>query len=398
MRYNIIRTEMSEELIHYAKKLSIFLIIVVLIVGMAGCSCGPSSPSEAHTPIWDWEDLDNIRDNLGGSYILMTDLDQSPGSGYDELASPTANRGKGWEPIGTALNPFKGHFDGQGYSVTDLFINRPDQNHVGLFGYSKGTIERISMVNVAVSGKEFVGGLVGRNDGLVFNSYSSGSVTGVRVVGGLVGWNAYGRVTSNSHSTCSMTGTDNVGGLVGWNEGYVSNSHSDGDVTGNDYVGGLVGDNDAGDVKESYSTGRVTGKNVVGGLVGWNAHGWMKDSYSDGDVTGEEKVGGLVGHNSDGHVENSYSTGNVTGDSSVGGLVGETLCYVHSSFWDIATSGQTTSAGGIGKTTAQMKDIATFSGAGWEIARVDPGQTDSGKTWNIVNGQDYPFLSWQPAV
>jgi hypothetical protein len=331
-----------EKLIYHAKRLGIFLITLALAAGMVGCGCGAQSPSEHHIPIWDWYDLNDIRDNLGGIYVLMTDLDSNT-AGYGELASPTANHGKGWEPIGTEFNPFKGYFDGQEYEIRDLDINRPDQNHVGLFGYSRGAIKDTSLVNVTLTGKEYVGGLVGRNDGTVSNSHSTGSVTGERVVGGLVGWNADGEMIINS-STCSVTGTENVGGLVGFSVGEVSNSHSTGSVTGEEYVGGLVGCNhyegkgdtvsdshskgnvtgtsyvgglvgynDAGDVINCYSTGNVTGKRVVGGLVGWNAHGLVIDSHSAGDVTGEEKVDGLVGWNSDSWVSpSSYYTGSVT--------------------------------------------------------------------------------------
>jgi hypothetical protein len=350
MRYNIIRTEMSEKLIYYVKKFSIFLVMVALIVGMVGC-WGASPPSETHTPIWDWNDLDAIRDNLGGSYILMTDLTKNKEDtpGYDELAGPTANGGKGWEPIGTEFSQFKGHFNGQGYEIRDLVINRPDQNHVGLFGYvgSGGSIANINMVNVAVSGKEFVGGLVGRNNGLVSNSHSSGTVAGERVVGGLVGWNAYGRVTSNSDSTCSVTGTDNIGGLVGWNEGWVYNSHSTtGSVTGTENVGGLTGCNHGagGIVRESYSTGSVTGTENVGGLVGDNDGGKVSDSHSNGDVTGERVVGGLVGWNApSSSLINSYSYGNVTGKEKVGSLVG----------WN---NGDVTSSEGYGSVTVTGND------------------------------------------
>jgi len=70
---------------------------------------------------------------------------------------------------------------------------------------------------------------------------------------------------------------------------------------------------------------------------------------------------------------------------------------VSSSFWDIETSGQATSDGGTGKTTAEMHDIATFSGAGWRIIAVaDLGTRDPSYAWNIVDAVTYPFLSWQP--
>jgi len=68
---------------------------------------------------------------------------------------------------------------------------------------------------------------------------------------------------------------------------------------------------------------------------------------------------------------------------------------VSNSFWDKETSGIEVSAGGMGKTTAEMQDIATFSGAAWEIITVAPGVTNPDYTWNIVDEQDYPFLSWE---
>jgi len=106
-----------------------------------------------------------------------------------------------------------------------------------------------------------------------------------------------------------------------------------------------------------------------------------------------------VGRNEDGNVSNSYSTGNVTGDTYAGGLIGENVGEdtISNSFWDIETSGQATSDGGTGKTTMEMQEIATFSGAGWNIIAVaDPGTRSPSYIWNIVDAVTYPFLSWQP--
>jgi len=234
-----------------------------------------------------WYDLNAIRDGMGGIYILMNDLNSTT-AGYTELASPTANGGVGWQPIGTSDNQFTGIFDGQGYEICNLFINRPDEDWVGFFSIIRGRIKDVGVVNATVTGDYYVGGLVGvMNSGTVSNSYFTGNVTGNR----------------------------GVGGLVGGSTGPVSNSYSTGSVDGDDYVGGLVGHN-----------------------------------------------GGTVSN----------------------------------SFWDVETSGQATSAGGTGKTTEKMKDIATFSGAAWNIIAVAPGVTNPAYTWNIVDGQTYPFLSWQP--
>jgi hypothetical protein len=276
--------------------------------------------------IWDWHDLDAIRDNLKGDYLLMNDLDSTT-AGYEELASPTANVGKGWEPIGGVsvapftfyivgpVDPFTGSLDGQGYKIRDLFINRPDQDGVGLFGSVRGglgferagLIENLGMIDVAVAGGSYVGGLVGGSWGTVSNSYSTGSVTGDAQVGGLVGGTFSGYTVSNSYSTGSVTGHgEYVAGLVGAIWGAVSNSYSTGNVDGGGWgIGGLAGGN-WGTVSNSYYTGSVTGDQTVGGLVGWNHLGTVSNSYSTGSVTGEWRVGGLVGENHDGTVSNSY--------------------------------------------------------------------------------------------
>jgi len=327
----------------------------------------------------DWYDLDDIRNNLSGSYILMNDLDSST-AGYEELASPTANGGKGWQPIGPEGNEFVGSFDGQGYEIRDLFIDRPDEDFVGLFAVVEegGVIEDIGVVNAAVTGDVFVGGLVGANAGTVSDSYCTGSVTGEY----------------------------NVGGLVGVNAGNVSDSYSSGNVTSEEFVGGLVGAT-WGTVSDSYSSGNVTGGECVGGLVGGNA-GITSDSYSTGTVTGNSSVGGLVGlltvYMDKGEVSDSYSTGSVTGNSSVGGLVGENDDgTVDNSFWDTETSGQDSSDGGTGKNTTEMQDIATFNDTEtegldepWDITTVaNPGERNTAYIWNIVDDETYPFLSWQ---
>ena len=344
-------------------RFGIFLIAVSFIIGMAGCG---SLPIE----IQDWYDLDAIRDNVRGRYILINDLDSTT-AGYEELASPTANEGKGWQPVGSAAvrRAFIGSFDGQGYEICDLFIDRPDESDVGLFGVvgTGGVIENVGVVNGNASGYGNVSSLVGYNRGTVRNSYVCGNVTGDL----------------------------DVGSLVGVNGGTVGNSYSDGSVTGRDGVGGLVGKNE-GTVGNSYSIDTVNGSNFIGNLVGVNG-GTVSNSYADGTVNGNNVVGGLVGRN-EGVVSKCYSTGTVAGDEHAGGLVGQNLYGVVSdSVWDTQTSGQSTSDGGTGKTTAEMKDFTTFLDAGWDIFGVDHSyDRNTGYVWNIVDDLTYPFLGWQP--
>jgi hypothetical protein len=338
---------------------------------------GGNGTAEDPYQIADWYHLDNVRNYLGMHFIVINDLD-SNSIGYTELASITAHEGKGWQPIGS--NPlFVGSFDGHGYEICDLFIDRPDESEVGLFGVvgEAGVIENVG-VSGNVTGNGVVGGLAGKNEGTLSNSYSAGSVTGVGFVGGLLGKNE--GTASNSSSTSSVTGDTRVGGLVGQNSNTINNSYATGNVTGSDYVGGLAGMNED-TMSNSYASSNVTGSDYVGGLVGKNED-TVSDSYSTGSVTGgvdEETVGGLVGENND--------------DDEV-----------NDSFWDTETSGQSTSAGGTGKTTVEMMDIDTFTDTDtvgldepWDITTVTNSSTrNTDYIWNIVDNVTYPFLSWQP--
>jgi hypothetical protein len=195
-----------------------------------------------------------------------------------------------------------------------------------------------------------------------------------------------------------VTGDDYVGGLVGWNYGAISTSYSTGSVSGTGLsVGGLVGFNRRhsrrGSITSSYSTGMVTGNEDVGGLVGSNSGGIINSSYSTGMVSGETGVGGLVGLNWFGSISTSYSTGSVSGNSDVGGLVGYSdYGIIITSFWDIESSGQATSAGGTGLTTAEMQDPNTFMDAGWDFVGKPDGPHD---IWAESEGGGYMILSWQ---
>ncbi|MHC4489529.1 MAG: GLUG motif-containing protein, partial [Planctomycetota bacterium] len=161
----------------------------------------------------------------------------------------------------------------------------------------------------------------------------------------------------------NVSGTKYVGGLVGINFGIITDCYSTGSVSGDSSIGGLVGYNQ-GTITDCYSTGSVSGDSRVGGLVGGNG-GTITNSYASGSVSAYEEVGGLVGRNYD-TITNCYSTGRVSGIRDVGGLVGYNYKgTVRASFWDIETSGKSTSDGGMGLPTAEMQTMSTFTDAGW---------------------------------
>ncbi len=260
----------------------------------------------------------------------------------------------GWFPI----KNFRGTYDGDNKTITGLFINRPYKNFQGLFGhtYKNSEIKNIVLINTSITGHQHTGELVGMNEGIITNCYSSGSVTGEDFNGGLVGRN------------CSI----------------ITNCYNSGNVTGINYSGGLVGMNE-GTITYCYSTCNVTGEEYTGGLVGYNSVATITNCYSTCNVTGEEYTGGLVGYNLR-QITNCYSNGSVIGDYYTGGLVGYNLGQITSSFWDTEISGQALSSGGTGKTTAEMKDITTYTEAGWSFPEI----------WDIDSelNNGYPYLNY----
>jgi hypothetical protein len=266
---------------------------------------------------------------------------------------------------------FSGVFDGNDHAIFNLNITTSIQNYIGLFGYvgSGGQIRNLSVEDVNITGQYYVGGLVGVNSGSLTTCHATGSVNGAYYVGGLVGTNEFEGTITSCYATGSVAGNSAIGGLAGNNHGMLTYSYVASSVSGTKFVGGLVGYNDWGVVTSCYATGSVIGTREdiwnIGGLVGRNA-GRIISCYAASSVIGEDLTGTLF----------------------LGGLVGYNgyLWSFVDSFWDINTSGRTTSAVGTGKTTSEMKMLSTFTSAGWDF--ITP-------VWIINEGIDYPHLWWE---
>ncbi len=133
------------------------------------------------------EDLQGISNDLTGNYILTQSIDCSDTQTWNNLG-PTDF--EGFIPLGDDVDRFTGSFDGQGYSISNLYINLPSDNYIGLFGVidDGASVHDLNLVNVDITGSSEVGALVGALSGTVTNVTSSGIVTGDSDVGGLVGW------------------------------------------------------------------------------------------------------------------------------------------------------------------------------------------------------------------
>ncbi len=261
----------------------------------------------------------------------------------------------------------------------------------GLVGDNSGTINNCYS-NATVLGNRYPGGLVGGNSGIISASYSTGSVSGYNDVGGLVGY-SYGGTITNCYSTGSVSGNVSIGGLLGGiNNCTITRCYSTSNISGKTYVGGLCGllRYSSGIIANCYSVGNVVGEESVGGLVGDNHSGTIANCYSSTSVRGSTNyIGGLVGRDSSGTLTNCYSAGSVSGNGYVGGLIGYTFIRgsITASFWDMQTSGQSSSAGGTPKTTVEMKTKSTFTDApaGWDFVNI----------WDICEATNYPRLRWQ---
>ncbi len=329
------------------------------------------------------------------SFILTANIDLSGQTFTQAPIAPDTDHSDYWEFQGPS---FHGILDGNGHTISNLTITST-QDFVGLVGLlsDHARIRNLGVLNVKVTGRNYVGGMVGCNSaGLLTACYATGSVTGTDYyAGGLVGkiWYVPGALTS-CYANCTVIGTEHVGGLVGSTWGSLTACYATGSITGTTYVGGLAGE-DRSTITACFATGTVKGNSDVGGLVGFHCYAAMFNSYATGSVSGNSHVGGLVGFQNWSSITACFSTGSVRGidqNNNLGGLLGLNWdSSLTDCFWDMEASGINYSVGGTGKTTAEMKTKSTFSG--WDFV----GESDNGTAdwWRMCADGAYPRLTWE---
>jgi len=434
--------------------------IITILVLLSTCFCYPQfaggdGSEESPFLISEATHLNNVRNYLGES---------NSSKYFKQTANISLAAYTNWIPIGSLGSPvyyssFYGTYDGDGYQINNLIINRTSD--IGLFGVIKGAvIKNVNIVNCDVRGSsQRIGALVGFNkEGYIENCSSSGTLIGSNnSTGGLIGYIEDG-TAANCQSSANITGVYYTGGLIGSiKRSNVANSYASGSISGsNQHTGGLIGGSDYSEVSYCYATGNVSSTRAnVGGLIGdifGNAANPSKVSkcYSTGTVTNNGDVslslyaGGLVGGIIDGIINDSYyssnvisngtyvgglvgrnhsqfypstitrcfSIGSVTGNSIVGGFVGSNtavsspVSQINYSFWNVdtdditGTSSGDNNFGATGKTTNEMTTQALSSpniylSTGWDFKGESSNGTD--EIWNIGNGRNngYPYLDWQ---
>jgi hypothetical protein len=305
------------------------------------------------------DELNAMHNNLSAYYRLGNNIDLS--------SSIIWNYGRGLEAIGSEDegNNFTGGLDGTGYTITGLHINRPISQYQGLFGYSNNAI--FSNINFDKS--------------FILSDAKSGTLIGFALQTNIK------NITINTHIVSSKSEIGGLAGIV--QQGSIMSAYSDSDIFGYNYLGGLVGYfgyeyyNNGSQMRYCSSSGNIFGYSHLGGLIGktYNENSIIADSYSSVDVTGTTYLGGLIGEHQVASVYRSFSYGSVSGEgSSVGGLIGNANGQTYYSYWDTETSGQETSAGGTGKTTSEMQQIATYP------------QFNFNYLWTIDENNSYPYF------
>lgn len=286
----------------------------------------------------------------------------------ESIHSDKWDGGKGFNPIGDSDKPFTGTIDGfsgeRVFGISNLTINRPDEDNVGLVaaaGTSGNSAEfvNLSLSNVSITGKDNVGAIAGtlQNGSHISWSSTSGTVTGKgESIGGFAGlidnssmWDISNSATVQGNST---DGTDKkIGGIAGTlsNSSTLTDVRNFGTIFGTEDVGGIAGYVENGTIlgtgsaiynyANTYNTGKVTGTTDTGGIVGHAKGIYMYGVFNTNEDAPLSKTSQLIIDDNnkviqrgDGKTDDKDKTitdtalqsnyGRVTGGTNTGGLVG----------------------------------------------------------------------------
>lgn len=320
------------------------------------------------------EQMKLIEKKPSGTYRLAKNIDMA-----------TYASGEGWTPVSN----FTGTFDGRGYTITNLTVNRPTTRSCGLFAEIKSNAEvkNLNLEQVNVSGGEYTGVLAG---------ICSGNVSNITIKGGQV----------NSAQTY-------IGALVGaFDQGTIDGCYvEDVIINGNNSVGGLIGTMYNGTVYRSGAKVKITAVESVGGLIGSivaNSNTTVNQAFANADIIGQKNVGGFIGtlqitSRSTLTLKDSYSEGIIdNGGEGKGGSIGYLYAanspeiYIQSLYTATVVPTDATARGGfVGRTNIQTgTNVITEPKSYYEVERyLDPNLTDVG----VKTGYSVDFNAKSPA-
>lgn len=310
------------------------------------------------------------------------------------LVADSANLIK-WTPIGNSSANFAAHFDGDGHSVSGIFINT-SSTHNGLFGNVSGIVQNVSIKNSWIQGGKYTAGVVGYNVGTIENAENEASVTGTdECVGGIVGKTyekqyEYNSVLKDVSNKGVITGKDNVGGIAGCATAVTMNgADNKAEINGQHLVGGIIGgigSYSKNDIKKVKNSGKVFGRHFVGGIAGhcsgyifassgtiscskYYSCGSLTYAHNSSDISGENGTAGILGATCNASLSNAGNTGNVEGKISSAGIIGYSRYSTTSSLYNTGKVFGSKNVGGI-------------------IGHNQEGVTSSAYTTGDVNGEE----------
>jgi hypothetical protein len=362
------------------------------------------------TEITNQTGLSSVRNNLYGAYILLDNVNLNGNyEGFDL---------NGWIPIGSEATPFRGIFSGNGYTIRNLWINKPSNYFIGLFGHTiNATIKNLGVeldnARGGVSGGINVGSIAGYADGTILtNIHVRGSVRGINYFGGIAGVMMMNSTLTDSSYIGNVNGTDWLGGIIGqvFGGSTIANVYFAGNVSGDRFMGGIAGHSSGSIITNSYVIGNVSGiSGEFGGIVGrLSDNAIVTKNYVAGNIKGNASVGGIVGNLyasstiTDNAVMSPSIVGNTNTNRIVGAIVVGTTNIIRNNFALNTIKGNFTDSAssashGISKTDLDLKTQITYSdkqigdglgGLGWLFGN------NNTHPW-VMPTANYPKLYWQ---
>ena len=298
--------------------------------------------------------LRNFLNQKGVYFKLMANIDLTE---YLEDESPSM----GWNPVGSSSAPFKGILDGNGKTISGLWIDRPNTDNVGLIAYgSYATIKNLILKSVNIEGKDYVGAIIGYCSFCnIMKCDLSGNIFGNSYVGGCIGNGSQDNYLSDISSMTIVKGENYTGGIIGKTYGGVlSNCKVYSNVEGLDNTGGICGYSSFGNSNYGFLAcifaGNIIGNSNVGGICGATSLGYTRNCFIAGNINGKgDNIGGIVGVAQSHEIGNDYFSGTLTGKNNVGGILGSDKgCKFYSCYTNSSIAGNKDVGGICGKITS----------------------------------------------
>lgn len=338
------------------------------------------------------------KDYLERYYKLGADIILNDGEIINEKGGLAADSTKlhKWTPIGNSSVAFAGSFDGDGHTISGMFVNTTS-THNGLFGHSSGTVQNLTVENGWVMGGKYTAGVVGmlKGESLVKNVVNKSSISGTEATAGIVAATSYvlqkkGKI-EDSKNYGVIKGGKLVAGIIASTDNgiMVKNVENHGLIEGNYGTGGIAGHfGSSSDIENAFNDAEIIGKEFSAGILSYfggayctanTSHGVAKKLKNKGHVLGTKYVAGIVGEGQCVTIENSTNVAQVEGEIYVAGIGGYAERVTGNSIYNV---GSVFGSGYVGGIFGNQKEGITSSA-------FSTGKVDGDSLVGLMIGYNY---------